>query len=182
MMATPVVSLAAEADSDDSSNIVVTGSKISASTQRLARKRAARGDWNACTMDDPGRDLGRCKKLIDPAAPGPAGRAAAYLADGLSQAWRDELDGAVTAFGQAIQVSPRLSFAYLNRGLAYQRLGDLTRALADLDLAVRYAPNTARNHYHRSLVLRQNGDVKRARADEDRAIELDSRYEAVIAP
>ena len=89
------------------SNIVVTGSRIGkpglaapASEARAAESPdvagakssyagpAGRGDWNACTIDDPGRSLAACRHLVDPAAKGAAGRAAALVADGLESAWR----------------------------------------------------------------------------------------------
>jgi tetratricopeptide (TPR) repeat protein len=154
-----------------SADIVVTGQA------RSAARRAGRGDWNACTVNDPNQSLSACKKLVDKAASGPA---ATHIAEGLSLAWQDDLDGAIAAFDQAIAVSPRLSFAYLNRGQAYLREGELTRALADLDLAVRYAPNSARNYYSRSLVRRQSGDTRRAEADEARAVDLDERYDVLF--
>jgi tetratricopeptide (TPR) repeat protein len=166
-----------------SGEIMVTASRVGTSVDsRLARKRADRGDWNACTVNDPGHDLGACRKLVDAGKSGATGRAAAYVADGLSRAWQDDAAGAIAAFDRAIEASPKLAFAYLNRGLAYESLGDLARARADLDRAVRYAPNAARNYYQRSLLHRQRGEVKRAEADEERAVELDSRYTAVIAP
>jgi tetratricopeptide (TPR) repeat protein len=151
--------------------IAVTGARKSA---------AARGDWNACTVDDPGRSLRGCRQLVDREARGAAGRANARVADGLALAWKGDLNGAAAAFGQAIQIAPRSSFAYLNRGLARRRNGDLDGALADLDRAVLYAPRTARNYYNRSLVLRQRGDIRRARADEARAIELNEDYADLV--
>ena len=163
---------ARKARSTDATDIVVTGS--------ATRLPARRGDWNACTVNDPNRDLSGCRRLVDPGAKGPAGRAAARLADGLSLAWQGDYDGAITAFDQAIELQPRLSFAYLNRGLTYQRRGEIDRAIADLDRAVRYAPNAARGYYNRSLLLRQRGDTRRASADEGRAIDLDARYDAVV--
>ncbi len=156
----------------DESDIVVTGSKI--------MRPAGRGDWNACTVNDPARSLARCRKLIDPAATGTAGLAAAHVADGLSRAWEGDADAAIAAFDQAIAIRPKLAIAYLNRGLAYQRQGDLDRAIDDLDRAVRYAPGAARGYYNRSLVLRQRGDLRRADADEARALDLDPRYQAVL--
>jgi tetratricopeptide (TPR) repeat protein len=167
-------SRARKSSTDDAADIVVTG------LARSAARRAGRGDWNACTVNDPSQRLSACKKLVNPAAPGPAGQAAAHIADGLSLAWRDDLDGAIAAFDQAIAASPRLSFAYLNRGLAYAQKGELARALADLDQAVRYAPGAARNYYNRSLLWRRRGDTRRAEADETRAVDLDPRYEAVV--
>lgn len=170
------------ADASPEANMAVTGTRMSESygdvvvtgqRRKAAAKPAAYGDWNACTVDDPRQRLEACRKLVDAAAPGSAGRAASHLADGLSLAWQDNLDGAIAAFDQAIAISPRLSFAYLNRGLVYARKGELDRALDDLNRAVRYAPDVARNYYGRSLLWRQGGDAKRAEADQARAIALD---------
>jgi tetratricopeptide (TPR) repeat protein len=143
--------------------------------------RAARpGDWNACTIEDPGQSLDRCRGSLKTVARGARGKGSAPLAEGLSKAWTGDLDGATAAFDRAIELAPRSSSAWLNRGLAWRRRGDLGRALADLDRAVLYAPNDARAYYHRSLVLRQRGDLRRARADEARAVELDPRYAPLV--
>ena len=190
----PVVAGLVDEKDTGGADIAVTGSRVSKSSNadlssadivvtgiaRSAARRAGRGDWNACTVNDPSQSLSACRKLVDTAASGSAGVAATHIAEGLSLAWQDDLDGAIAAFDKAIAVSPRLSFAYLNRGQAYLRNGDLTRALADFDQAVRYAPNTARNYYSRSLVRRQQGDTRRAEADEARAIDLDERYDVLF--
>jgi hypothetical protein len=178
----PAIAGQAMADASSAGDIAVTGILMRKSSnadlvvtgqRRSAAKPEPYGDWNACTVDDPRQRLGACRKLVDPAAAGPEGRAAAHVADGLSLAWRDDLDGAIAAFDQAIAISPRLSFAYLNRGLVYAHKGELDRALDDLNRAVRYAPNVARNYYSRSLLWRQRGDAKRAAVDQARAIALD---------
>ena len=178
----PAMAGQAMADAAPARDIVVTGTLMRESSsadvvvtgqRRSAAKPAPYGDWNACTVDDPKQRLDACRMLVNPAAPGSAGRAAAHVADGLSLAWQDDLDGAIAAFDQAIAISPRLSFAYLNRGLVYARTGELDRALDDLNRAVRYAPDVARNYYSRSLLWRQRGDAKRAAADQARAIALD---------
>jgi len=164
-----------------SSDIVVTGMAVRSPTAlRRARKASERGDWNACTVNDPEGNLAACKKLVDPAAPGVTGRAAAHVADGLSLAWRGDTNGAISAFDRAIGIAPKLAIAWLNRGLAHERKGDLNLAMADLDKAVRYAPGSARVYYNRSLLLRQRGDIRRADADAERALDLDGRYEAVL--
>ncbi len=170
---TPTVAAKAAEDRTNES-IVVTGSRIT----RPAL--AWRGDWNACTVNDPSRSLEGCRRLVDPAAKGTAGRAAARVADGLARAWQGDMDGAVAAFGAAIEIDPRMAFAYLNRGLAYQRNGETGRAIADFNQAVRHAPSQARGYYHRSVALREAGDARRAAADETRAVDLDSRYEALF--
>ena len=155
--------------------IVVTGA-------RLARPRVAsrRGDWNTCTVNDPLQSLSGCKHLVNPAAKGNAGSAAARLADGLALAWQGDWDAAIRAFDQAIALEPKRAFAYLNRGLAYQRNGELARAAADLDLAVRHAPHAARGYYYRSLLRQQQGDTRGAETDAARAVDRDPRYEALF--
>lgn len=166
----------AEASDGD---VVVTGSRIADPSSKLAaRKRTGAGDWTACTLNDPRRNLSACKQLADPAAPGPAGRAAAHHADGLLLAWRGDYAGAIRAFDRAILTAPQLSIAYLNRGLAYRQQGDLKRAITDLNRSVRHAPKAARGYHHRSLLLREQGKIGQAEADQERAVELDRRSEA----
>jgi hypothetical protein len=165
-----VSAISAEAVED---SVVVTGTRIA------ARGAPRRGDWNACTVNDPGRTLSQCKKLANKGAKAVRAQADTHLSDGLKQAWEGNLGGAITAFDQAIAVAPDLSVAYLNRGLAYDRQGESARAIADLDRAVQYAPRSARAYYNRSILLRKQGDTKRAEADERRAISLDPRYQAM---
>lgn len=161
---------AAEPESDDG-DIVLTATRSS---------RPGRGDWNACTVDDPRRSLSGCRHLVDPKARGAAGKAGVSLAEGLSSAWQGDYPEAIAAFDRAIAATPRSAFAWLNRGLAWKREGDLDRALADLDSAIRLAPRTARLYYQRAQILRQRGNEKRARADERRAVNLDPDYGAVV--
>lgn len=174
------VAAAAPSAAMDSSDVVVTASRMAA-PPAAARGRVApmRGDWNACTVSDPSHDLGECEATIAAAAPGPAGRAAAHFADGLLSAWQGDFGGAVAAFDRAIEITPRNAAAYLNRGLAYARRGMTERAIADLDRAVRYAPNAARGYYQRSLLLRRRGENALADADLRRAVELDARYQVL---
>lgn len=175
---------AEEAVADDERDaVVVTGFRASARGRSVSRRAGAAeivdsGAWNACTVRDPARDLAACKKLVDPAARGDKGRAAAQVADGLSAAWRGDDDAAIAAFGRAIDQSPRLAFAWLNRGLARERKGDVGGALADIDKAVRLAPNVARGYYQRSLFLNRQGQTRRARDDWERAVKLDPRLDA----
>lgn len=163
---------AASPANDAVGDIVVTAARVS----RRSNAAAQRGDWNACTVEDPERSLRGCKDLVRIGAKGVAGEAATHLADGVTHAWQGDANAAVTAFGAAVALQPKLAFAYLNRALAERRLGDLDRAAADLDLAIRYAPSAARGYYYRALVRRQRGDTRRAARDEDRAVTLDPDY------
>lgn len=158
----------------DDGNIVVTGTRVGSA------KSERRGDWNACTLNDPGQALSKCRKLANRASKAVRGEADAHLSSGLEQAWNGNLAGAIAAFDQAIAVAPELSAAYLNRGLAYDRQGKSAAALADLDKAVKLAPRSARAFYNRSVILRKQGDTRRAARDEERAISLDPDYQAII--
>jgi tetratricopeptide (TPR) repeat protein len=158
----------------------VGSEEFRAGDRRAAARAARRGDWNACTIDDPGQSLERCRGPIGTVARGARGEAAEPLSDGLASAWKGDFEGATASFDRAIALSPRSSTAWLNRGLAWRRLGDLDKALADLDRAVLYAPNDARAYYHRALVHRERGDPRRARADEERAVQLDPRYAPLV--
>jgi tetratricopeptide (TPR) repeat protein len=154
--------------------IAVTGARV-----RAPNLGGARGDWNACTVDDPNRDLADCLKRLDRTAKGDD-VLGTDLAEGISLAWAGETDKAIAAFDRAIVRAPKSAFAYLNRGLARRQGGDLDRARADLDRAVKYGPREARNYYVRSLILRAQGATARARHDEDRAVELDPAYDAIV--
>ena len=174
---TPLAISAVSADelsANDSGSIVVTGAR------RSPDKAARRGDWNACTVNDPEQALTRCRKMADRGEKDVRQQADVHLADGLKRAWDGDLAEAIAAFDKAIVIAPKLSVAYLNRGLAYARRGDDIRAIADLDRAVRYAPRSARAYYNRSVLLRKIGNTKRAEADEQRAIDLDARYEDLL--
>ena len=171
---TPSAITVVSADKVSENDVVVTGTRIS--------KPPRRGDWNACTVNDPSRTLSKCRKLANKGAKDVRAQADVHLSDGLKHAWEGDLVGAIVAFDQAIAVAPDLSVAYLNRGLAYDRQGESTRAIADLDRAIRHAPQSARAYYNRSLVLRKNGDTRRADLDERRAISLDNRYQTAPRP
>lgn len=160
----------------DSANIVVTGSRVAPRAAAAAR----RGDWNACTVDDPAQNLRGCKRLVRSGAKGPVGEAGAALSDGLARAWQGDWSGATEAFGHAIALQPKLGFAYLNRGLANYHASELEQAAADLDSAVRYEPS-ARSYYTRAKIRRSRNDRRGARADEARAVELDQDYAALVS-
>ena len=139
------------------SDTVVTG-------DRASRQLRTIDPADACTIDDPRRQLDLCRDTIDPGRPGREGRAAARIADGLLRAWQGDLAGAVAAFDQAIAIAPGSSIAYLNRGLVRQRRGDLDGAIVDLDRAVANAPNSSQALDRQARMLLGRGDTTRAKS------------------
>lgn len=168
-------SVSAKAEgSADMRDVVVTGSRASLGYAPAEPRRQM--NWNPCTVDASEHSMAECGALIDPGAEGDKGRAAARVSDGLAQAWRGDLSGAINDFSAAIKSQPRLAIAYLNRGLTYRRLGDKRRALADLNKAVRLAPRMAQAYYNRARTRRDAGDTDGADADFERAGEIDATY------
>ena len=120
-------------------------------------------------MLDPRRDIRAC-----------TGAVGQPVADGLLQAWEDNLPAAVKTLTRAIEAGRKPAQAYLNRALAYQLQGHGDRALADLDRAIDSDPGSAAAYFHRSVLLRSRGENARAEADAKRAIALDPRYRGVL--
>lgn len=169
-----------------SEGVVVTGALASRagmakSVSARARTPASvpRGDWNACTIDDPGKSLEQCRQILRGAGGAGDGPAADLVSDGLSRAWGGDLDGAIKAFDEAVRQNRKSSTAYLNRGLALARKGDFRRAIADMNRAVSLAPREARGYYQRSLLLASERP-EMAQADAMRALKLDPAYNEVI--
>jgi tetratricopeptide (TPR) repeat protein len=188
---------AAAPDAEGAQEIVVTGQRVAREREDVSRRAVAsvtalsaesidpapaarRGDWNACTIDDPARSLRNCRRAIDANAGGAKGEAAAALGQGLTRAWQGEWRPAIAAFDRAIARHSGNPLAWLNRGLAHRRSGNPARARADLDEAIRLAPRAARGWYARSLLRRDQGDAEGARQDAARAVQLNSRYRALF--
>lgn len=152
-------------------DVVVTGARIQQRFQATKR----RGGWNACTVDDPARDIGTCEAAAGSSAGDRDEAAGGALAEGLELAWRGNWRAAAAAFDRAVKHRPRSGLALVNRGSALARVGEWDLAAADLDRAVRL-DRSARSFHARAAFRRKRGDMKGAREDEIRAAELDPNY------
>lgn len=128
----------AEAGVGESANVVVTGTRVGHDRGEAAKARPraafrvkAGAHQTTCTVDDPNRDLGRCRGTIEGQGP-----AAPAVRDGLAAAWQGQNNQALAAFDRAIEVAPRSAFLYYNRSLLLARRGDARRAKADRARAV----------------------------------------------
>lgn len=188
---------AAAPKAEGAQEIVVTGQRVARGREDVSRSSVAsvtaiaaeeiapapatrRGDWNACTIDDPARSLSRCRRAIDADAGGAEGEAGAALGEGLRRAWQRDWRPAIAAFDRAIARDSRNPLAWLNRGLTHQRSGNPASARADLDEAIRLAPRAARGWYVRSLLRREQGDAEGAHQDAARAVRLNGRYRTLL--
>ena len=158
--------------------VPMTSSAASANASGPGRPAARRGDWNACTVEDPEARLSRCRRVATVARG--ARRATAHISEaGLERPGRaigrrdrrirpGDRSGAAI-LGRLSQPRPRLAAPRRPRPRARR-----SRPGGALRPAIRAA------YYHRSLILRQRGDIRRARADEARAVELDPEFARVL--
>ena len=127
----------------------------------------------------------------DAAAPAPASSAEAFLQQGDGYFDRDDYDGAIEAYSQAIALKPDFAEAYNNRGYAYFRRGDrlngspadkddLTRAIADYDRAVALRPDYGYAYNNRGIAEYDLGEYDRAIADHSQALQLDPNNDSAL--
>lgn len=137
----PAPAPSAVSEASDVANIVVTASRrsenraapVAAFARTQDRALEVPADPTACTVADPAREADSCRAVIAAAVPG---RARHAVQDGVSLAWRGEIEAAIAAFDRAIEIDPRSAFAYFNRSLLHRRRGDVARADADRARAI----------------------------------------------
>lgn len=95
-----------------------------------------------------------------------------YCFRGYAQASGGDLNGALTNYQRAIEVSPEYADAYLGRGQVEQQKGDLDHALADFSTAIKLQSDFADAYYYRSAVRHARGDSEGALSDYKRALQL----------
>jgi tetratricopeptide (TPR) repeat protein len=131
-------------------------------------------DRSVCGAAPPKSDtIGACTRIIASPATSPHDRALAYLFRANAMRAKGNIDGAISDYGQAIELVPNFALAYRNRGALYVTLGDPARAIADLDNAVRLDPRDASALYARGLAKRKNGDQSGGDIDVAAAEKLD---------
>jgi tetratricopeptide (TPR) repeat protein len=94
---------------------------------------------------------------------------------GRLRAEQDDLDGAISAYSQAIALAPQDAQALERRGSCLRRKGELTAALADLSRAVELAPRDAWIWDSRGDVRYKQREIEAAIEDYTQAIALDPK-------
>jgi tetratricopeptide (TPR) repeat protein len=92
----------------------------------------------------------------------------------LSRLRKNDLDGAIADYGNAIQIDPKYAPAYENRGLAESKKGNLEAAIADCAKALELNPTNAAAYNNRGWAEFQKNDFDSAIADATHAIHLNS--------
>ncbi|MDH4265659.1 MAG: tetratricopeptide repeat protein [Deltaproteobacteria bacterium] len=95
---------------------------------------------------------------------------------GLALGNAGKIQEAMEAFGEAIELDPKLALAYVTRGIGYGRIGNYQQAIRDFDRAIELEPKYADAYGGRGVTYGLLGDHRQAIRDFDRAIELEPKY------
>ena len=87
-----------------------------------------------------------------------------------------QLETAIEAYSQSIDLKPRVASSYNNRGAAYQKKGDFDRAIEDFNMAIELKNNYSQAYYNRGVAYDENGEIGKAVEDYNKAIKLKSDY------
>ena len=88
----------------------------------------------------------------------------------------NDLDAAISEYGEALKANPGNADIYNARGFAYEKKGDRDRALADYSEAIRLDPEFTQALTNRGNVYRTKGKLKAALADLNEATRLQPSY------
>ena len=84
----------------------------------------------------------------------------------------EQLDMAIKAYSESIDLKPRVAPYYNNRGVAYRKKGEIGLAIEDFNKAIQLKPNFANAYINRGIACRIKGDYDRAIVDYTKAIEI----------
>jgi predicted AlkP superfamily phosphohydrolase/phosphomutase/tetratricopeptide (TPR) repeat protein len=101
--------------------------------------------------------------------------AASYLNEGSARAASGDSDGAIKAFGKAVQLDPENASALVYAAHIYTERGELARAEGLLDRAVKMKPDDSAVRLQRAAWSLASGDLNGARVELEAAGRLDDR-------
>jgi tetratricopeptide (TPR) repeat protein len=99
-----------------------------------------------------------------------------YNNRGIGHQKKNDLDGAISDFAEAIKLNGRNAFAYNNRGNAYRNQHKNDEALADFAKAIEIDAKYLSPYNNRGLLYLDQGEFDRAIADFDQVVRLDANY------
>ena len=106
-----------------------------------------------------------------------------YVKRGIARFSRGDIDGAISNYEKAIEISPLLADAFFYRGKARRAKGDLNGAITDYEASIEIEPRFAENngdianaYYNRGFIRSNSLDLSQALSDFDRAIICNPQY------
>lgn len=105
----------------------------------------------------------------------------AFYQQGIEKAQRNDYQGAIADFSQALHLAPEFAAAYHQRGLAYFYLSAFAEAIADFSQALQLEPENANICFGRALAYLATGELPAALQDASQAVRLNPHYAAAYS-
>jgi tetratricopeptide (TPR) repeat protein len=154
--------------------LFIAGDEEAATTLRDAALKSAaqQQDWQFFASILDLQDEAESLAFVKPAEV----TAHVWIARGVVAKLRKDLDGAITAFTAALELSPVQSAALINRGLTFRMLGKPEKALSDFTAAIDLKPDEPAALCGRGLAWKDKKDPARALDDFGRCLQIKADY------
>ncbi|WP_292577417.1 tetratricopeptide repeat protein, partial [Mesorhizobium sp.] len=100
-------------------------------------------------------------------------RIKAYFYRGSARDDKEDWDGAIADYNQAIALDPKATSALFNRGTDWSNRGDYDRAIADFNIVISLEPSASDAFSSRGSAFLRKGKIDAAMLDFQQAIEAD---------
>jgi tetratricopeptide (TPR) repeat protein len=152
---------------------------LSLHPQEEDRKRIQAGlDWRVCANTSGDQAIIACDGAINSGKFAGHDLAGLYNDRGVHRKEdKNDLDGAISDFSEAIKLDAKYALAYKNRGAAHYEKGEYDAAIQDFDQAVQLAPDYMDAYWWLGDAYRQKGDIDRAVANYKKALSLNPQEE-----
>ena len=137
-------------------------------------------DYQACAKLSGDTAITFCDRAIESGKFRGPELANLYVMRGYERDQKNEAEGALADFNEAIRFDSGNVQAYTNRSRAYRLQGKFDLALKDIDEAIRIKPSSAAAFLGRGLALQANSNFDRAIEAYSEAIRLDPNYIVAI--
>jgi len=116
--------------------------------------------------------IAACDRAIASGTFGGKELAELYRLRGWERREKNDADGAMSDYNQALQIDPANTTAYYNRGNVYYVRNELDLAIKDFDEAIRLYPDYANAFWGRGKAYKAKGDIEQAKEDYNKALSL----------
>ena len=152
----------------------------------IACSTAEADDKSDCAnyKDAPGPADLACSRLIKSGTFKGAELAGLYENRGSARAYKDDIDGAIEDYGQAVLTDPTRVGSFFSRGYQWARKGNYRRAIPDYSEAIRLNPRHALALMRRADAYERLGELEQALADYQAAQAMfpsDNNYKAAVS-
>jgi tetratricopeptide (TPR) repeat protein len=107
--------------------------------------------------------------------------AAVYQQRAYAAATNQQLQEAISDYGEAIKISPEDARIYEQRAAVEMKANDMDKALADYSEAIKLKPNEVKYYSYRSYIYEVKGDIKYSMADTEKILKLDPKNQEAMS-